>query len=138
MNPKIWGPHAWFFLYSVALGYSDNPTEEEKLHIKNLYQSLPYTLPCDMCKKGLKDDLIKHPLTDDVLINKERLIRWLINIHNETNIKTNTPLMTYETVINKYINNRDERNSKLFSRIHTCATMLLVVVIMIMLYRNLR
>ena len=28
-NPKIWGPHAWFFIENIALGYSKNPTVDE-------------------------------------------------------------------------------------------------------------
>ena len=37
LNPNIWGPHAWFFLESIAIGYPDNPTKEEKIKAKNFF-----------------------------------------------------------------------------------------------------
>ena len=30
MNPKIWGPPGWIFLHSIAYGYPNEPSSDEK------------------------------------------------------------------------------------------------------------
>ena len=27
LNPVVWGPNYWFFLYTIAINYSDNPND---------------------------------------------------------------------------------------------------------------
>ena len=41
-EPQIWGPNAWFFLESVAMGYSTDPTYEEKKAAENFFESLEH------------------------------------------------------------------------------------------------
>ena len=40
LNPKVWGPHAWFFLETVAMAYPIDPTNEDKqlykLHVNDI------------------------------------------------------------------------------------------------------
>ena len=39
-NPEIWGPHAWFFLETVAMGYPINPTSDDKNQMKAFFYAL--------------------------------------------------------------------------------------------------
>ena len=54
-EPKVWGPHAWFFLETVAMGYSTDPTYEEKKAAENLAEDM-VAKPLDMLER---DGLIR-------------------------------------------------------------------------------
>ena len=82
LEPKIWGPKAWFFLESCVIGYPDRPTHDEKIKFKTLFHSIKDILPCSKCRINYNDHLNKYPLTDKILNNKDELLSWIINIHN--------------------------------------------------------
>ena len=86
MKPKIWGPHAWIFLHSVTMNYPDNPTHQDKKEMKDFFNSLRYVLPCEKCSKNLQFNMMKYPLTDNMLSSRDSLVRWLIEIHNMVNL----------------------------------------------------
>lgn len=102
MDPKIWGPHAWFFLHSITLAYPDNPSMYEKEDIKAFFNTLNKVLPCEVCREHFASHISQNPLTESVLQSKKTLINWLINIHNEVNKMQNKPQMTYDDVIALY------------------------------------
>jgi len=81
-EPKVWGPHAWFFLETIAMGYSTNPSYEEKKAAENFFKSLHLMIPCDKCRINYKNHLIKHPLTEKVLSSRDNLFMWIVDIHN--------------------------------------------------------
>ena len=85
MNPKKWGPKAWFFIHSVALSYPLNPTEEDKEHFKTFFSILQYVLPCSICANNFQEHLDVLPLTDDVLLSRKNLFLWTVKIHNKVN-----------------------------------------------------
>lgn len=106
MFPKIWGPDGWTFLHAITLQYADIPTIQDKDNMRNFFDSLGHVLPCYKCKINYGNHLVKHPLSDYVLSSKTRLVKWLIDIHNEVNIMTGKPVMSYElalrTILEKY------------------------------------
>jgi hypothetical protein len=55
---------------------------EQKNIYKNFFTSLQDILPCEGCREHYKQNLIKYPLTDEVLSKKENMIKWLLNVHN--------------------------------------------------------
>ena len=101
MNPKVWGPHAWFFLHSVTLSYPNNPTETDKKQMYDFFMSLSNILPCLDCMKHFKDHLNKYPITP-FLDSKDSLVSWLIILHNMVNVSTGKPTMTNEAVLKFY------------------------------------
>jgi hypothetical protein len=48
--PGVWGPHAWSFLYSIALGYPNTPTPSEKESMKSFLVAMKDILPCAKCR----------------------------------------------------------------------------------------
>ena len=82
-NPELWGPHAWYFLDSIILTYPNNPTDIEKNNYKNFFISLKNILPCISCRNNYEYNLIKYPLTDEVLKSRSNMIDWILNIHND-------------------------------------------------------
>jgi len=77
-NPKLWGQHAWNFLYYIAFSYPDNPTPVDKNHVKVFFTEIGSVLPCTICRQNFVDHLQQYPITDYVLNNKTNLITWLI------------------------------------------------------------
>ena len=94
-DPRIWGAHAWKFLYSVADGFPDSPTSEDKEHYKTLYHSLQYTLPCKQCRDNYILHIKETPI-DNYLKNSYSLAEWVTIIHNKTNLMLNKKLIVHE------------------------------------------
>ena len=100
-NNNIWGPPAWTFLHTITFNYPNNPSEQDKQNYYNFFDSLKYVLPCDKCKKHYKEN--SRDLKDN-LNSRDDLVKWLIDIHNEVNVKNNKRKYSYDEVINKYNN----------------------------------
>ena len=109
MDSKIWGPKLWDSLHAITLNYPDLPTLQDKDNMKQFFNSLGNVLPCHKCKINFSKHLVTHPLNNDVLSSKTKLVKWLIDIHNEVNIMTGKPIMSYETalktILEKYEDN---------------------------------
>ena len=101
MNPKVWGPHAWFFLHSVTLAYPDTPSETDKKQMYDFFMSLSNILPCTDCMKHFKQHLNKYPITP-FLDSKDSLVSWLIILHNMVNVSNGKPTMTNKQVLDYY------------------------------------
>jgi len=101
MNPKFWGPHGWMFLHSITMNYPKKPTEQDKQAYYQFFKSLEHVLPCEKCAYNYSNNLKKLSL-ETALEGRDKLIRWLINIHNEVNKETGKPTYTYEQVIDEY------------------------------------
>ena len=101
MEPKVWGPGAWLFLHSITLNYPENPTDNDKMFHKNFFLNLQNVLPCPSCAQHYSMNLKKFPI-DPALESRELLVKWLIDIHNDVNIKNNKPVWSYADVYNKY------------------------------------
>lgn len=84
-DPKIWGPSGWIFLHSVTKGYPECPTEEDKRVMKDFFIKTGKVLPCERCRANYSLHLIKYPLTNEILASRQKLEKWLLNIHNEVN-----------------------------------------------------
>lgn len=103
ITPDIWGPHAWKFLHYVTLGYPVNPTPEQKEEYKKFFMALSTVLPCSVCANHFAENYKKLPLTDIILSDREKLVKWLIDIHNIVNAMKNKPVLSYEDAV-KQIN----------------------------------
>lgn len=126
IKPEIWGPSAWKFMHYITLSYPDNPTNEDKVNVRNFFTSCQQLLPCDKCKKEFKKYLDNIPLNDNILKSRYELSNWLLNIHNKVNNNLNKPSITYDEMINIYMNNKktepfstikSENNSEINSEI---------------------
>lgn len=100
MKPEIWGNHAWLFLHGITMNYT--PNRKNRKAIYNFFKAMRYVLPCSKCSKNLKKHMKKIPLTKDILKSRERLIEWLIDIHNEVNKSIGKPLISYDTALRQF------------------------------------
>lgn len=110
MNPKFWGPHGWYFLHSITMHYPKNPSEQEKLIYLNFFKSLENVLPCEKCAHHYSKNLENLPL-EPALESRDKLVRWLIGVHNEVNKETGKREYSYEEVIEEYKYKMNRLNS---------------------------
>jgi len=101
MDNKIWGPNFWFTLHTTTLAYPDNPTYHDKRRYNDFFVSFQYILPCQKCREHYKQHLDNFPISIS-LDNKESLVKWLFNLHNQVNISLKKPVMEHEAFKEKY------------------------------------
>jgi hypothetical protein len=104
LGPATWGPFGWKFIHFITLGYPVNPNNEQKQNYKFFFLSLGNVLPCSVCSNNYKKNLLELPLTDDILNERDKLIKWAIDIHNMVNKETGKPEMSYEDAIKNMTN----------------------------------
>tara|TARA_B110000261_G_scaffold163018_1_gene207981 strand:+ start:1432 stop:1881 length:450 start_codon:yes stop_codon:yes gene_type:complete len=118
-NPEIWGPHYWFFLYTMALSYPLNPNDVSKRKYYDFIQNLPLFMPVPDIGNTFSQFLDRYPITP-YLDSRESMIKWVHFIHNKINVYLGKPELTYYEAMDKYYQNyklkdvklRDERANK--------------------------
>ena len=128
ITPDVWGPHGWKFLHYLSFGYPDNPTTEDKNNYKTFFVSLQHVLPCSICAKHYSDNLIQYSL-DEALQNKDSLIRWVIDIHNDVNEMKGKKIYTYDEAIELYTTTDN-------SYIYKIVIVLLLIVIIYKIFKK--
>ena len=83
-DPKVWGPHYWFFLQTLALTYPDFPNEVSKRKYYDFFQNLPLFIPDVEMGNKFSTLLDSYPVSP-YLTSKDSLSRWVIFIHNKYN-----------------------------------------------------
>lgn len=104
ISPSIWGTYGWNFLHYITFTYPNNPSDDEKETYLNFFNLVGKVLPCKTCRINYENHKLNYPINDLVLSNKENLVKWLINIHNQVNIMNGKKIMSYEEVLNNYLN----------------------------------
>lgn len=92
MDPKIWGPHLWFYLHSMSFQYCHDKkcaTTKEKRAMKQFLDSLKHTIPCQECREKYSAYLEMNPPN---LENRRGLFKWLVDLHNYVNEESNKKL----------------------------------------------
>ena len=102
ISPDLWGPHLWKFMHYLTLSYPENPTEEDKDNLYNFFLTIQTVLPCEKCRYNFKSHLEKTPLTEEILADNAKVIKWLFDIHNEVNKSTEKPVLLYDDFIKLY------------------------------------
>jgi hypothetical protein len=103
MDPKIWGPSAWDFIHTVALGYPSSPTLTDKNNYRDFYTNIGNILPCPVCQRHYNEFLNGRLLDlDEALESTESLFNWTIDAHNNVNENNRKPIWTYAKAVEKY------------------------------------
>lgn len=99
MGPAVWGPIFWTTMHIVTIGYSPFPTEEEQKAVVNFFESLQFMIPCPICKEHYKENLKNSPLTNEIVGDKQKLIRWLFDMHNMINKQLGKPEISWREFV---------------------------------------
>ena len=114
-EPKIWGPHAWFFLETITMSYPETPSKEQIKNFKTFFYTLQFIIPCNKCRVNYNKHLQIYPLSDEILSNRSNLFKWIVNMHNAVDPKKQRSLKeTYDYYISKYsgeVNNNINKKS---------------------------
>ena len=99
---KSWGPHTWYILHYISLTWHKSliPFYIKFIHL------LKETIPCYTCYTNFKSKLRKP--NNSIEYNckeKERMIKWLVNLHNDVNKSNRTRIYTVDEVKNIYLKN---------------------------------
>jgi hypothetical protein len=102
MNPIKWGKFLWISIHLIALGYPNNPSEEEKKDYHNFYTSLYKVLPCVTCSEHLVKNLQEHPLHANILTDSKSLFTWTVELHNIVNKQLGKKQMPMDKALAMY------------------------------------
>lgn len=116
LDSKVWGPHYWFVLYSIALTYPITANNTTKKKYYEFIQNLPIFLPHDEISNHFSNMLIKYPVTP-YLDSRDSFTRWIHFIHNRINIITNKPEITLKEAYQNYYDNYKPKIQKNFESI---------------------
>jgi len=130
INPSFWGTSGWKFMHYITLAYPDNPTIKDKIDITNFFNTVGNVLPCALCRVNYYNHLKKYPLDDQAVKNRDNLVKWLVNIHNEVNMMHNKPIYTTDQLYKDYMYN----NNKCFKY---SIFVIFIILVCILLYRKL-
>ena len=97
MEPKNWGKFGWGFIHNVALGYSEDLTYMKKDQYRKFFEAIGDVLPCLDCQTHYKEMLVNNP---PVLVNKDTLFKWTVDIHNKVNERLNKKIISYDEAYN--------------------------------------
>jgi hypothetical protein len=93
LDPKVWGPHYWFFLHTVAMTYPCHPNAVTKKKFYEFIHNLPLFLPVEEISGEFSKLIDKYPVAP-YLDNRDSLVRWMHFIHNKINEKLEKPQIT--------------------------------------------
>ena len=90
LNPKVWGPHYWFVLHTIANTYPLAPNDVTKKKYYDFIQNLPLLLPIEEIGNSFAKYLDKYPVTP-YLDSRPSFMKWMHFIHNKINVSIGEP-----------------------------------------------
>jgi len=112
LDPKIWGPHYWFFLHTVAMTYPHHPNAVTKKKYYEFIQNLPLFIPVEAISKEFEKFIDLYPITP-YLDNRDSFVRWMHFAHNKINEKLEKPQITLNDFFVPILNEYKSQNEKL-------------------------
>ena len=100
-EPKIWGPHYWFVLHTIALNYPLHPNETSKKKYYDFIQNLPIFLPISNMGNLFSKLLDIYPVIP-YLDSRESLVKWMHFIHNKINLSLGIPEKSIRDSLEEY------------------------------------
>ena len=101
LDSKVWGPHYWFVLYSIAITYPNTPNNVTKKKYYEFIQNLPLFLPHDEISNYFSNMINKYPVTP-YLDSRDSFTKWIHFIHNRINVILNKPEITLKEAYQNY------------------------------------
>lgn len=112
LDPKVWGPHYWFFLHTMAMTYPNHPNDVTKKKYYEFVQNLPLFLPVEQISKDFEHLLNKYPVAP-YLDNRNSFVEWTHFIHNKINEKLEKPQISLNDFYVLYYQQYKSQNEKM-------------------------
>ena len=100
-DSRVWGPHFWFFIHTIAMNYPDIPNEVTKRKYYELIQNMPIFIPNSEMGNKFSNLLDEYPITP-YLDKRESFIRWTVFMHNKINLLIGKPEIALSEAIDLY------------------------------------
>lgn len=113
LDPKVWGPHYWFFLHTISLTYPIHPNEVTKKKYYEFIQNLPLFLPVDNISKEFERLLELYPVLP-YLDTHASFVGWVHFIHNKINEKLEKRPISLNDFYVQYYDQYKSKNEQLF------------------------
>jgi hypothetical protein len=105
LDPKVWGPHFWFFLHTITLCYPYRPNAVTKKKYYDLIHNFHLFIPIESISTYYIKLLDQYPVAP-YLDSRDSFIRWMHFIHNKVNEHLEKPKVSlakfYETYYESY------------------------------------
>jgi len=101
LNPKVWGPHYWFVLHTIANTYPLSPNDVTKKKYYDFIQNLPLLLPIPEIGNSFAKYLDTYPVTP-YLDSRPSFMKWMHFIHNKINVSIGEPELSQEESMAQY------------------------------------
>jgi len=131
LKREIWGPHLWYSIHFIALGYPNEASNIDKQNYKNFYINIPNIIPCEECSKHFIDSLNNYQI-DNYLDNKNKLFEWTVIIHNEVNKLLGKKIWNLDNALNHY-NNFNIKNNNNNNNIYFIVIFILIIILLILI-----
>ena len=86
LDPKVFGPHYWFFLHTISMNYPKYPNAVTKKKYYDFIQNLPLFIPVEKHATDFSKLLDEYPVSP-YLDSRDSFVRWMHFIHNKINEK---------------------------------------------------
>ena len=100
-----WGPKAWGFFHAASFNYPETPSTHDRMAWSDLLHALTTTLPCSVCRKHFAlevERVLKDRERSRVLDSRDTLTHWLVDVHNDVNVRNKKRVWSYEEVLQVY------------------------------------
>ena len=114
LDPKVWGPHYWFFLHTLAMTYPHHPNSVTKKKYYEFIQNLPLFIPVEEISGEVSKLIDKYPVVP-YLDDRDSFVRWMHFIHNKINEKLEKPQISLNDFFVNYYDEYKSTNDKLTS-----------------------
>ena len=101
LDPRVWGPHYWFTLHTIAYSYPLRPNDVIKKKYYDFMQNLPLFLPVPAIGNSFAELLDKFPVTP-YLDSRASFIKWMHFIHNKINEQLKLPQISLDDALSRY------------------------------------
>jgi hypothetical protein len=103
MLTMVWGPSMWHYLHTMSFNYPVYPTCDDKKNYRDFILNLQNVLPCGKCRKNLKKNFKRLPLTMEQMESRETFSRYIYELHEVINkMLRKKSGLTYDMVRDRY------------------------------------
>ena len=101
----------WKLLHERSFKYLENPSDDVQKKVFNFFNNDVKAIPCWICRRHYTEFISKNDLKK-ACQSRDKLCKFLIDLHNDVNKDTKKPIMSYQDVFKLY---GYEYNNKIFS-----------------------
>jgi len=133
LDSKIWGPHYWVFLHTIALTYPLYPSTVTKKKYYQFIHNIPLFIPVKTMAANFKKILDEYPVTP-YLDSRASFVKWMHFIHNKINTQLEKPNVPLNHFYNTFYKNTKVEQYLWREKVIYIILIILIIGIIIYLY----